>query len=362
MKTTQMLRFARRSALAALVLAAGANAAQTTYIVVDLGAIPASSVCPCFHPTGMSENGHVAGDYFAPSGERRSFRSQGFGVATGQMQDLGTLGGIAQASDVNNSGTVVGYSVTTNGLQRAVKFENGQVIALPTLQGGIHANANAVNNQGWIVGMSQKQVGPDQQQRATLWMPGQGPVDLGSFGGPFAEAFGVNDHGQVVGWAWTTQWNQRAFVWSAQTGMVNLGTLGGNFSTAADINEAGTVIGSSHTATGFSWAFKWTAATGMVQLSTPVGALSTYAVAINNAGQIIGNAFLEDCSTVPLIWNGTQITYLNTLVNPATGWVISEVGDIDDQGRIAASARFNEGPYHAVLLLPAKPAANTSRR
>jgi probable HAF family extracellular repeat protein len=213
--------------------------------------------------------------------------------------------------------------------------------------------------------MSQKKFGNETWQRATLWMPNNVPMDLGTFGGPYAEAFGVNDNGQVVGWAWNAQWRQRAFVWSSTTGMIDIGTLGGVSASAADINEQGVVVGVADTAAGAQRAYMWTPtspATGvMVELPTPPNALSAYATAVNNSGAAVGNAFLETCDGAGLLWKNGQVYDVNTLVMPGSGWVIDGASDIADDGRIAASGRLNGGPYHAVLLVPVK-AVNGARR
>lgn len=333
----------------AVLVLAGSAVAQVRYAVVDLGQIPASQVCPCFQPTAMSETGHVVGLYYAPDDERRSFRAQA--LSGSPMQDIGTLDGISQAADVNDSGVATGYSVDAANRQRAVRFVNGQVVDIGVLQGGTHANGNAINNAGWIVGMSQKKFGPDIHQRATLWIPGSAPQDLGTFGGPFAEAFGVNNNGQVVGWAWTAQWRQRAFLWSVQTGMIDLGTLGGVSATATSVSDNGIVIGTSDTADGFSRAFKWTAAGGMVQLPVPANAIYTIAAGVNSAGTIVGSAFLDTCEGQALIWTGNQVQDVNTLLPTGSPWHIIDAGDIDNQGRIAGTARLGN-TSHAVMLIP----------
>jgi probable HAF family extracellular repeat protein len=79
-------------------------------------------------------------------------------------------------------------------------------------------------------------------------------------------------------------------------GMTDLGTLGGNYSVAIGINDAGQVVGRSGTAAeGLEHAFiTGPNGAGMVDLNSlvnlPPGVILAYAFGINNAGQVIAMA------------------------------------------------------------------------
>jgi probable HAF family extracellular repeat protein len=82
-------------------------------------------------------------------------------------------------------------------------------------------------------------------------------TDLGTLGGNYAVAFGINECGQIVGYSETASGYAHAFLWDGGT-MTDLGTLGGNLSHAHGINERGQVVGTSETVSGYDHAFLWT--------------------------------------------------------------------------------------------------------
>ena len=113
------------------------------------------------------------------------------------MTDLGTLGGdFSSASAINNVGQVVGAATTSTGDQHAFLFQGTTMSDLGTL-GGSTSKANAINNYAQIVGSSTLANG---QTRAFVYYNGA-MTDLGAvgLGAQSSTANGINDQGEIVG-------------------------------------------------------------------------------------------------------------------------------------------------------------------
>ena len=141
-------------------------------------------------------------------------------------------------------------------------------------------------------------------QRAFLWTPGTGMLDLGTLGGTNSRAYGVNDAGQVVGESRLPSGQTHAFFWSAATGMVDLGTLGGTYSYGRAINLLGQVTGFA-TLAGDSYfhAYRWSpGGSPMIDVGT-LGGLLSAGLAMNDSGQLVGWA--ENAAGAPRAFSRT---------------------------------------------------------
>ncbi len=82
-------------------------------------------------------------------------------------------------------------------------------------------------------------------------------TDLGTLGGDYSFANGINNRGQVVGYSATASGTQHAVLWEDGQ-MTDLGTLSGReYGVASGINSRGQVVGYSTTALGEVHAVLW---------------------------------------------------------------------------------------------------------
>ena len=131
-------------------------------------------------------------------------------------------------------------------------------------------------------------------------------TDLGTLGGTYSQAYGINASGQVVGYADTS--NSQAHAFLCGSGVMNdLGTLGGTYSDASGINAS---------------------------------------------AQIVGDSFIQGGSDHAFLYSAGLMLDLNgRLDNSGLGWVLVAATAINDNGWIAGEGVFG-GKAYPVLLTP----------
>src|SRR5262249_46059879 len=129
-----------------------------------------------------------------------------------QIVDLGALGGNAsEAFAINNSGQIVGYSLTAGGASHAAYWENATSppVDLGIVSGAYDSSvALGINDSNQIVGYSYHVVYPNFYSHASFWLNNSSPPwDIGTFAAsgehpPLnSAAYGINASGQIVGYA-----------------------------------------------------------------------------------------------------------------------------------------------------------------
>jgi probable HAF family extracellular repeat protein len=304
-----------------------------------------------------------------------------------KMTDLGALPGYhncSVATSINAAGEVAGDSEISVidpvlGVReiRAVRWKNGKITNLGTF-GGKFSVMTATNDQGQIAG-SALNATPDPfsllydvlagssngtQTRAFLWQNGS-KQDLGTLDGPDAQAFGLNNHGQVTGISYTNSIPNSTtglptadpFLWEPKTGkMKDLGTLGGVWGSANVLNNKGQVIGTSSLAadpgaclaiTANCHPFLWDARQNngnLLDLTAQSGGLFVAANAINENGEIAGQGDFSGTSDAAL-WKNGMVMDLGRLA----GHCSSEAFGINSRGQIIGLSVACDGSFHSFL-------------
>lgn len=208
-------------------------------------------------------------------------------------------------------------------------------------------------------------------------------TDLGTLGGTSSAANGLNNAGQVVGYAEAADGTPYPAIWiggvAAQLstrpgralalsagGVVagnvmsadglrldatllsggsahDLGTFGGSFSNAVAVNDSGQVAGYARTPDEKDHAFLATAS-GMVDLGT-FGGQYSYAYGLNQAGLVVGSAY--DATE-------TSRCFLSTgggLVDPGTlGGRVCNALAVNDAGQVTGNSTTSAGIGHAFVF------------
>ena len=320
--------------------------------------------------------------------------------------ELGNLGTNASGGTtttpyaINAAGLIVGAAtkyVNGNYIDtRAVRWNAGQTAAnelgLVTIPGKTINNsyARAINAGGMSVGFASAASNVYQGQFAVRWDGVTGaPTVLGSIGTASdgvseSAATDINATGTAVGYGLKYRGGSRfdnagdhAIRWAAGSATpTELGGLGddgtGYFNaTAFHINDAGTAIGLAtkyvnNVNQGYR-AVRWdaggTAATELGYLHVaPNGAGNAFAESINAAGLIVG--YVEDYAGSTslgrrgVLWgaDGKAID-LNTLIDPASSWTLTDAYSISDTNWVSGSGTFDPdgngplSPYGRLFLM-----------
>jgi len=203
-----------------------------------------------------------------------------------------------------NAKDQVAFTAFEGDLPRARFYDGATVRDLGTF-GGPSAVVYALNDLGQVAGTAS--TAGNGPFHAFRWSRQTGLVDLNSPGVGNSIATDINNKGQVVGVArFGGVLPERAFRWSPHTGMVNLGALGPTSSSVAfGINDAGTAVGWSDEASGprLTQVTKWPAGGGGPIALNGFPSIASLAEDINNAGQIVGSAAFDTrLSDQAFIW------------------------------------------------------------
>ncbi|HEY6326819.1 MAG TPA: hypothetical protein VIW73_09955 [Candidatus Cybelea sp.] len=315
-----------------------------TYTLTDLGTLPGC-------------NGSEVG--FARFSGRGEISSTGLAVGSsdcgatvatrfnkGQTKNLNTIGAnVSFAASINDSGQITGTeTMTSNGTPHAFLYNNGKMRPLDDslFQGG--TEAIQINKSGKIVGAG---FITDTSLHAFLYRRGK-MVDLHPFNAFQSTAASINDSGEIIGSAATSSRMIDTWLYAKGKFTVISQTNSGVF--IANNGEIVGVNSANHAALYSNGT--WT------DLGTLPGGSTSIAEGINANGQVVGIACCVGHSrtheSVGVIFANGGAVDLNTLVSPNNGFTIRNAIAINNAGQIVGNAittdSFKIG--HAVLLTP----------
>ena len=334
--------------------------AQTAprYVVTDLGSLGGIECAA----TALNDKGQVVGGAdTAKHGKGPENITNVFVWQNGRMRAVpGLDGGHAYVVSVNGAGQMAGaYSADPLKAKFAAALfgPTGKVKLLggfPATQHGYSlSQAQAVNAKGQAVGVSNNQ--------AFLWSQGRLRKLAPPPGFQTSQAWSVSDTGQAAGKGDRSVGSAvrtHAMLWAVSGKVLDLGVLPGyTDSIGRAINNKGQVAGWVGVTRGTPGrritlhyqAFLWQNG-HMRGLGSIPRIPDSKASALNDKGQVVGNAYFKT-DEAALLWQNGRVYELNALVPPHSGWKLQNALAINSRGQITGNGIHN-GIRRGFLLTP----------
>lgn len=186
-----------------------------------------------------------------------------------------------------------------------------------------------INGAGLIAGTVLD--GTARTRQAVLGPDRDGLRGLGTLGGPWSEAAGLNARGDVAGWSLDAAGNQRPVLWSGGR-WTDLAAPFGSFAqgVANAVNDAGQATGQ---VSGHTLFFDGTASRELRVGNTSEG------LDLNNRGVVVGGAVMPgDVVRRPFVWEGGRATLL-----PSLGGTFGQAQAVNDAGQVVGYSYSADG-------------------
>jgi probable HAF family extracellular repeat protein len=348
------------------------------YSLEDLGVVKGMEAS---QPAAMNNLTHITGTAYK-SQQACAFY---YDYSKKIMEDAGGIN--SRGFGISSTNTVVGdafFNSSTAPESHAAILQGGFAKDLGVLKGYTFSRANGVNAMWQVVGFSALQR-DSSQSRAFMWSPQLGMIDIGTLGGLYAQANAINDAGFITGWAQTQgsgpMLTTHAFTYQSLSPtpyqrMHDLGVLGGLSSYGMAINNLNHVVGYSTFGMNdprvHAFLHDGSRMIDLGSLSPWSTSKSNFSVAlgVNKLDQVVGFTYLpavgETASQqVAFVWtrynsrtDTGKMFNLNTLLNDTgKNYLLLSAVAINDTGQILAAAYniTDGGNLRAVLLTPVRP-------
>jgi probable HAF family extracellular repeat protein len=284
--------------------------------------LPPASGADFFQPRRINNRGDVLGHLDASMGEFKDDPHAAL-YHKGVTIDLHLL---VPGGETNRNSLPVGLNDRGEAIFHAENlyfiYRRGRLEDCPQLTAPYYFEPAALNNAGQMVGTVYL---ANQSPQAVLYSHGAFHL-LGSLPGLESEALAINNHGQIVGRS-----GDHAVLFG-RNGSVDLGELS---TYAIAINDRGDILGNASV-----W-FK----------NEPEAALSFSPEGLNKRGQIVGSTSPYSLSSHAMLHVDGVTHDLNDLINPALGWTLIYAYDVNDHGQIVGWGRV-DGHWSGFLLTP----------
>jgi len=339
------------------------------FTLTDLGTLGGSES----YAVGINDSGQVVG-WASISGNTatHAFRTAPNRPINPATDDIGSLGGESSlwlSRGINASAQVVGNSegFFTHAFRTAPNRPINPATDDIGSLGGPITEALGINDSGQAVGESLIIGAPIPLTFHAFRTAPNRPINpatddlgtLGGLGGDESSASGINDSGQVAGWA-TTGGKVHAFRTAANSPINpatdDIGTLGGVNSEALGINAFGQVVGRAYTAGDSAFHAFRTAPNRPINPATDdigtLGGGGSEALGINAFGQVVGDSLITgNTASHGFLYNGGVMHDFNNLILAGSACEVDLATSINDSGQIAANGNCS-GQGHAVRLDP----------
>jgi RHS repeat-associated protein len=291
-------------------------------------------------------------------------------VGSGDSIDVNTAAGLPNneldAYGITSNDTVGGGYYDATGVEHLFTYSQAQGFAdLGTGPTGSMLNPQELNDAGQFVGTLSLAGGVNHGFRFT---PGVGYDDIGTLGGQNSFGFGITDEGTILGSAQTTDSPTSGFdsfghavIYNSQVQLVDLNAFVDPMSglvLVTTFRSAGTWISGTATQNGINSAYRLNLETGMVDDIAVTNGGSLFGYGINRYGEVVGDGTVDGPGTPTAAFIFTDslgIRKLNDLIDPASGWNLTNALGIDDNGDVIGTGYLNGRFAAFILRLPLRP-------
>jgi hypothetical protein len=287
-------------------------------------------------PEALNAEGQVVGQTFGSSGYG-TFYFNGVSTTTGPYGGSYTTNAVG----ITDSSTICGYG-TTAGVPY-IYTQTGSHVTNIASYNSFGVYPYAINNAGEIAGYG---VDPVTGNARALLYSSSGYQNLGTVA-PETSSYGfaLNIEGDVIGIA-AGVGAGKPFIYTGGA-MHVIGSVGGR---ALGINDSRQVVGDIAGGNGSAFYYDY-ASNSFTTIAPPPGYTGCYLDGINNAGIAVGGSSTSSTVSAAIVFPGQNMTDINTLIDPSSGWHINSAVAINVNGQILGQGQLN-GVGQVVILTP----------